>query len=473
VLPGKYTLELRFSSPKVPRRFVHSSADIREASPELRDGQWANSATSAPVTFDLLPLTKEKLVVHEWGVFTVFNHVKYANADRKEEWGSLPSFFYRQFPNERLRWIPASWQKPIVYFYAKESPLQLQVKVTFTEGAPVVWWPAVEAPANDGGFPGDGRITKHGPARSLTWEAWLGDRVPYKERGPLIKAEVVPLPSACWLQQARLPGATPLTVVGNAEGQPAKLAPGVLDRPETERFLYYDGLVPAPDYLRCEKVEDTSLTLRNRAKFDIARLFVIDRRFKGTVRFAALGSNDQPFKAGTALTATPQPLSATEWPATGIKQVRRALLDAGLFEPEADVLLKIWLPRLFEAEGITVFHILPADEYDRMLPLEILPAPALRPIRVGIALHPHMEIEPGLVTRVAALIRQLDDNEFQKRAAASKTLVDLGPLAIAMLRAELNKRPSLEMRQRIERVLQSVDAIEWLNVPASAKETRR
>ena len=120
-----------------------------------------------------------------------------------------------------------------------------------------------------------------------------------------------------------------------------------------------------------------------------------------------------------------------------------------------------------------MFHILPADEYDRMLRLEILPAPAVRPIRVGIALHPHMEIEPVLVARVAALIRQLDDNEFQKCAAASKTLVDLGPLAIAMLRAELDKRPSLEMRQRIERVLERVDALEWLNVPASAKETRK
>src|SRR5207245_11718317 len=67
VLPGKYTLELRFSVPKVPERFVHSPADIREAPAELRDGQWANSATSAPATFDLLPLTKQKLVVPDWG----------------------------------------------------------------------------------------------------------------------------------------------------------------------------------------------------------------------------------------------------------------------------------------------------------------------------------------------------------------------------------------------------------------------
>jgi len=68
-------------------------------------------------------------VVHEWGVFTVFNDVKLANANRREEWGELPSFFYRQFPKERLRWVPSAWDKPIIYVHAKpKAPKQLKVK---------------------------------------------------------------------------------------------------------------------------------------------------------------------------------------------------------------------------------------------------------------------------------------------------------------------------------------------------------
>src|SRR5262249_19204051 len=106
---------------------------------------------------------------------------------------------------------------------------------------------------------------------------------------------------------------------------------------------------------------------------------------------------------------------------------------------------------------------------DRMLPLQVLPAPAARPVRVGIALHPHMEIEPGLAAHVATLIRQLDDENFQKRTAASKALLEIGPMAIALLRAELQKAPPLEVRKRIEAVLDRVDAGEWLKPAAPAK----
>ena len=75
-----------------------------------------------------------------------------------------------------------------------------------------------------------------------------------------------------------------------------------------------------------------------------------------------------------------------------------------------------------------------------------------------------MEIEPIRIPQVAALIRQLDDKRFDVRAAASKTLLEIGPLAMAQLRAELQQRPTLEMRRRIEAILERVDAVEWLNM---------
>jgi RNA polymerase sigma factor (sigma-70 family) len=474
---GKYTLQFKFRSPKVPPRFIAAQnhpADVpfaiyKDAPAEMVAGQWAGEVASAPVTFELAPLGKEDLVVHEWGVFTVFNDVKYANVNRKEEWGSLPSFFYRQFPKERLRWVPSAWDKPIVYFYARPTPLHLNVKVTFTEGAPVVWWPAAVAPVDD--WPGSQLLKQPRPFRSLVWDAWLGDKVPIKIKGkPLDKVTDFALPADCWLKHARLPSASRLTVTGNIEGQPTKRFPGALDRSETERFLYYDGLVPAPDYLRCEKAEARSLTLRNRAKFDITRLFVVDRHIKGSVGFAFVDGKKQTLKAGTTLKIEPKAIAPDQWPAVGHKQVRQALLEAGLFEAEADALLKIWQTRFLEAEGVTVFHILPAREYDRMLPLDVMPAPALKPVRVGIALHPHVEIEPVLAEQVGALIRQLDDPKFQKRAAASKALLEIGPLAIALLRAELKKDPTLEMRRRIEAVLERVDAADWLNVPGMVKK---
>src|SRR5262249_26832664 len=154
------TLQFKFRSPKVPDRFVVSQTVVegklvnnyKDAPKELIEGQWSGAVASAPVSIELAALGKEDLVVHEWGVFTVFNDVKYANVNPKEEWGTLPTFFYRQFPKERLRWMPSAWDKPVVYFYAKPESMHVNVKVTFAEGAPVVWWPAVSDPL-DGNVP--------------------------------------------------------------------------------------------------------------------------------------------------------------------------------------------------------------------------------------------------------------------------------------------------------------------------------
>ncbi len=481
VATGKYAVKARFRSPKVPPRFLVSwsfdkgkkVSTYKDVPAAVTAGQWAGEVVSAPVAFELAPLGKGDLVVHEWGVFTVFNDVKHANVNRKDEWGSLPSFFYRQFPKERLRWVPSAWDKPVMYFYAKPTPMRVSVKVTFAEkGAPVVWWPAVADPVDDGGFRTARDPKTPRPFHALTWEAWLGDQVPQvplrDRQAPLAKVEDLALPADCWLKEARLPGASRLTVVGNIEGKPKFIFPGSKDRSETERFLYYDGLVPAPDYLRCEAIDATSVTLLNRADFDLAGLFVVDRRAKGSVGFAAVGGRKDGrggIKAGTRLKIELGSVPSRDWPAAGIKLVRQVLLDAGLFKAEAEVLLKVWQKRLLEAEGVTAFHILPGREYDRMLPLDILPAPATKPVRVGVALHPHVEIEPQLTARVGALIRQLGEPRFGRRAAASKALLEIGPLAIALLRAELRKDPPLEERRRIEAVLERVDAAAWLSLP--------
>jgi hypothetical protein len=415
-------------------------------------------------------LDKDDLVVHEWGVFTVLNDAKYANANRKEEWGSLPTFFYRQFPKERLRWMPSAWDKPLIYFYAKSESMHLRVKVTFTEGAPVVWWPAAAEPVDN--WPGPQIKDKTRPFRSLTWEAWLGDKGPPQPKdakNQWLKLEDFPLPEGSWLQQARLPGASRVTVVGSDPDQPRR-GPRTQDRLETERFIYYDGLVPAPDYLHCEKVDDTSVTLRNLAKFEISRLVVVDRRVQGQIRFAVFDDPQPALAAGTTRKVQTQVIAAADWPAIGKKQVRQALLGAGLFEAEADSLLTIWNDRFFLADGITAFHLLPVSEYDRMLPLEITPAPAAKPVRVAIALYPHIEVEPALAERIAALVRDLDDPKFQKRSAATKELVEIGPVAIGRLRAELKNNPTLEMQRRIEAVLDRVDAMEWLQSPDMEKK---
>src|SRR5262249_18208517 len=109
------------------------------------------------------------------------------------------------------------------------------------------------------------------------------------------------------------------------------------------------------------------------------------------------------------------------------------------------------------------------EEYDRMLPLKIVPAPAGKPVRVGVALHPHMEIEPELALRIGALIRDLDDSSFERRVAAGKVLREVGPFALGMLQAELNRNPSPEKKRRIQEILEQSDAGAWLDQPTQKR----
>jgi hypothetical protein len=83
------------------------------AGPEQLAGAWSGSVTAITEQITLSPMKAADLIVHEWGVFTDFNDQKYANLNRKAEWGDLPGFFYRQLPKQRLRWSPAAWDKPL------------------------------------------------------------------------------------------------------------------------------------------------------------------------------------------------------------------------------------------------------------------------------------------------------------------------------------------------------------------------
>lgn len=150
---------------------------------ELAARSWKGTLKSNTVTLNRRPLRKEDLAVHEWGVFSVTSNLSHVNAGRKQEWESLPAYFYRQFPTWRLHWIPSAWDKPIVYFHSTRPQLQLEVSVDFPKGAPVVWWPACSKPFDDtpGRRPSPDRT---GPLfRALHWSVHLGRWHPFSAGG--------------------------------------------------------------------------------------------------------------------------------------------------------------------------------------------------------------------------------------------------------------------------------------------------
>ncbi len=235
-----------------------------------------------------------RLTVHEWGVFCSFTDAAYANLDRKNEWASVPDSFYRQFPDRKFRKVE-EWQdqpteafKPIIYFYTDRQNLALDVKLAFTDGAPVVWWPCAKEPLDDGKLkPGDVFRQLH----------WSGKLTVNPARAP----GLVDFPRDSWMDKARIDG--PALFV--TDDQPVRVRPtGTQPLPRIEagrrisrgcyqmqsgKFIYYDGLTAPVHFVQCVSASAGEITLENSAKFDIAGMIVVDRRDEKSVRAGAAG----------------------------------------------------------------------------------------------------------------------------------------------------------------------------------------
>src|SRR3954463_10507984 len=80
--------------------------------------------------------------IHEWGVFPVPRNAAWMNLDTRADLSTMPKFFWKTWPEQRLPWRGAV-RKPVVYFYC-DKPLSVDLKIRFADGRPLVWWPAAE-----------------------------------------------------------------------------------------------------------------------------------------------------------------------------------------------------------------------------------------------------------------------------------------------------------------------------------------
>lgn len=430
---------------------------------------WKGTLESNTATITRRPLAKEDLAVHEWGVFSVTSGLSHLNAGRKKEWEALPEFFYRQFPTWRLRWIPSAWNKPVIYFHTTRPELDVDVKVDFPEGAPVVWWPACSSPIDD--TPGRRPApTRTGPLfRSLTWSVRLGQWFPFtagtRPLGGHRRTSLYEVPADHWLRRAREvdDAATVSTYGTNLTGG----APWIATQVESEKFIYYDGLVPTPDHLRCVRSTAKRTVLKNAAEFPLQNLFVVRRgEAEEAVQFARIAE----LPRGEEVQVEFKPVAKEAWPGRGNEAVKVALVEAGLSPSEADSLVDIWSERFFQSEGLTAFYILPRSEYDRMLPLTVSPAPApSEVVRVGVALYSNLGDEPSLRRLAQRLIADLDNDDFGKREQASRKLTEIGPVAFRLLRETIESSERPEVKARCQAILREFDARVYLE--SAAKES--
>jgi hypothetical protein len=380
----------------------------------------------------------EHFAVHEWGVWRVHDDVELANADARAEWDGLPKFVYgqtagRDFPRHSS--LPRVVKKPVIFFHAPK-PLRVDVRVEFSSGTPAVWWPGTFNPGYHDDGSGLPPRTPERPARFLEWKLHLKE--PFWGKAQV--AERKPADKAKWFETLRA------VKCDEVYAEVGELNIGL----ERERFVYYDGLLRGARAVTVTAAKEKA-TLRNEAKYAVFDTWVIDRRDADRPRVGRLPR----LEAGEAKDVDLAAPAEARWQDEAAKALTAELKGAGLNEDEAQSLTTIWADDFFRGAGVTLLYRLPQEEYDRLLPLTVKPRPE-KVVRVGLVQQ--VSSGPELAERVARLVKQLDDDDFNKREAAQRELEKLGGAALGPLRRLQPTVFAAEPKRRLSEVLEKIDA---------------
>src|SRR5437660_6058612 len=281
---------------------------------------------------------ENNLVVHEWGTFTSI-----AGKDGVAlEWRplngppDLPKFVHTIQEGDRgLRNAPKAdltaavrMETPVIYFYS-DNQMDVSLKVDFPKGKITEWYPQA-------------RLVSTG----INW-----GRFKVMPGAPLnLPAEY----SASHYFAARETDSAPVQVC-STDGKPG----------QQEKFLFYRG-VGTFDLPLSVKLDGDKLLLKNLSKSEIARLIIFENR-GGKIGYRVLN-------AFTGETTSERPILDGNLELL-ISDLKQTLVASGLYEKEADAMIKTWRTSWFE-EGMRVFYVLPRAITDTVLPIDIDPKPA-------------------------------------------------------------------------------------------------
>ncbi len=351
--------------------------------------------------------------VHEWGTFTSIQ----GSDGTPIPWNpfvtsDLPPFVFTrrqptlnterfqphalQFSLGELKSSEAWLQRmetPVLYFYSDPGQL-VDVEVRFPKGRLTEWFPQVTAFGPASGIEPLVPSTNHS---LLRWSRTrILPRAASTDLALVDSLPVTPLPSHYYpARQTR----------ANLVEATRPFAQEQL--PQRDRFLFYRGAGNFPTPLHASLPEEGLLRVANQGHETLGPLFFVqvrDGRLHGrplgtlapsaTVEFPVPGP-------GTVGPATAEPASVADTDTAPLADaLRRALLEAGLFQEEADAMIATWTDSWFQEEGTRVLYLLPATWTENVLPLALDPAPRER-VRVMVGRADLLS--PSLERRVAGL----------------------------------------------------------------------
>jgi hypothetical protein len=299
---------------------------------------------------------ENNLNVQEWGTFTSIACKDGVTLEWRPLNGppDLPKFVHTiQEGDSGLRNVPKAdlraavrMETPVIYFYS-DNEMDVSVNVDFPKGKITEWYP-------------NARLVKTG----INWG-----------RFKVMPGAALNLPveySAGHYFAARETDSAPIQVC-RTDGKPA----------QQEKFLFYRG-VGTFDLPLSAKLAGNKILLKNLSQNELARLIIFENR-DGKIGYRILD-------AFTGETASERPILDGNIDLL-ISELKQTLVASGLYEKEAEAMIKTWRTSWFE-EGLRVFYLLPRATTDAVLPIEIDPKPAqLTRVLVGRAelITPEME----------------------------------------------------------------------------------
>lgn len=335
--------------------------------------------------------TRDRLLVHEWGTFTVlqdedgraipgintddepvpdFVH-NIGGVDVLTSRSVLPSVYFKAIPRCHPD-VYVRLETPVVYFYPPQGGMTgpIDVSVSFKGGWLTQFYPHAAPGGPDVNEKGELRF---GPLSykadgSLTWRSLT---VGGNADGPRTDDKV-------WLAPRQVPAAASVKTTNG----------------ERERYLFYRGVGRVNAPLKVVR-RGNELAVQSQwgnfmqvpTGFGVGPLWLVDARPDGTLAFRAVDHVDLSRGEGKDLATVSSTFRESDYSKENYAQVRRqihaALVRDGLFDDEATAMLNTWEVSYFKRPGLRLFFMVPRPWTENYLPMSVSQSADVERVMVG------------------------------------------------------------------------------------------
>jgi hypothetical protein len=379
----------------------------------------------------IAPERADDLVVHEWGTFLAMSGSDGVTLDGMyHEEHALPAFVHARSRDQlRLPSMNLKGETPVIYFYTDRRQ-KVRVDVRFPRGLWTQWYPQAQVVGPSLSQAASSTDPRHG------WIAWCAEVIP-----PGAGAPEPPRAAAdsLWNFARQVDAAYVRTADQTRDGKPG----------ESERFLFYRGLGQAPMPVRFTSDSGGTLAVGRDQRHGASHLLIL--RVEGDRGAYAYRPGLEPGQSMTDVIPSMENARPLDRFIDEVADdLRRRLVESGLFDREAMAMVNTWRTSYFRTEGIRALFVLPRAWTDAFIPMQIEPTPR-EVVRVMVG---RIELlTPDRERHAERAIRDLASPDATSRSGAFAFLHDQGRYVEPIVRRVLKTTEDGRVKALCRRLL--------------------